>query len=85
MADLRIFADDEIWIRSVLAGSSTQTALAGLIRGNGGSGNNEVYVQPQRLWLRAHSRLVDADAADWIPMLLTLAPAMAPRPDTQQP
>jgi hypothetical protein len=77
MAGLRVFADDETWIRSVLASSSAQTVLAGLIRGSAWSGVNEVYIQPQRLWLRSHTRLPDADAGDWIPMLLTLARAVA--------
>jgi hypothetical protein len=85
MAGLHIFAGDANWIRSVFATSSAQTALVGLIRGSEWSGINEVYIQPQRIWLRAHPRLADGDAAGWITMLLTLARAVAARPGAQQP
>lgn len=76
MVGLRVFADDETWIRTVLGRSAVQTALAGLIQGDEWSGVNELYIQPERIWLRAHPRLVEGDVAVWMPMLLTLARAV---------
>ena len=80
LANLRVFAADEAWIRAVLADASTQAALAGLIHGDAWRGLSEVYLKPDRLWLRAHPRLAQDDSVEWLPALMILARAVESAP-----
>lgn len=49
---LQIYAEDEAWVGRLLAEPANRAALSRLLDRQGAGGFRELYVQPERLWLR---------------------------------
>jgi hypothetical protein len=72
--DLPVYAQDEAWMRRLLADSRAAAALQRLVGTREGTARGEVYLQPDRIWLRARLREVSAEQVQgWLEDLLVLA------------
>jgi hypothetical protein len=75
LGELCVVAEDVERARHLLTDPGVSVALSGLLTGPG-SGTREVYLQPERVWLRARPRGLTVDAfADWFDSLGALAEA----------
>ena len=72
--DLPVYAQDEAWTRRLLADPEAAAALTHLV-GNQGEGTiGQVYLQPDRIWLRVRLREISAGQVQaWLDDLLALA------------
>jgi hypothetical protein len=69
---VQVFSQDPTRAQGLLADGSTRAILARLL-----AGPAELYVQPNRLWLRAHPRqIAEQQARGWLDDLLALANAI---------
>lgn len=69
----QVFAQDEPWARQFLSRTETQAALHRLLSEQKEKGFREIYVQPERLWLRAQPHSLTAVLfASWLNDLLAL-------------
>lgn len=74
LPSLQVVAQDEGWVRTWLAAPGSQAALEGMLGAGSGGGARELYVQPERLWLRARPNRVDPEqVSGWLDDLLWLA------------
>ncbi len=76
---LEIFAQDEGWAYNLLADSKVKAVVSRLMTGQKSPGHIEIYLQPDRVWLYAHSpKIAEAPLKQWVEDLLALAEAAAP-------
>jgi hypothetical protein len=69
-----VYAQDDTYARALLADAGSGDALRGLLDNQGRFGLCEVYVQPDRIWLRARPRALTAERFEnWMADLLALA------------
>jgi len=73
LAGVGIWSDDETFARRLLADASGKDALIDIMA-QGGAGFRELYIQPERLWLRAHPRQLNDEIFQlWFDALTTLS------------
>ena len=82
LANLRVFAGDESWVRAVMTDVNTQVVLLSLMQGDGWSSHNELYFRPGSLWLRAHPSVAGNDEAEWLGGLMSMAEAAESAPSS---
>jgi hypothetical protein len=74
---LYVVAQDEAWMRRLLADPTNVAAASRLLGDQDTLGLRELYFQPTRLWLRAHPRqATEIQLRQWLDDLLTLAEAV---------
>lgn len=74
LSGLQVFAENEGWARSWLSSPGSAAAVNRLLDGGSGGGTRELYLQPDRLWLRARPAVVSAEQTSaWLDELLALA------------
>lgn len=60
---LQVYAEDEAWVRRLLSEPANGALVSRLIRARKGEGLWQIYLQPERIWLRARpSARVTGDA-----------------------
>jgi hypothetical protein len=73
LAGIQVFCQEEARARSLLADPATRAAVARLL-----PGQQALYVQPDQVWFRAHSRHMQADVVhEWLDDLLLVADHIA--------
>ena len=72
---LEVYAQDAAWVRTWLDRPANSAALGHLMNDPQGLGLRELYVQPDRIWLRAHpsARVTALQVGQWFDDLLALA------------
>ena len=74
LTGLQAAAEDEGWVRRWLSAPEHRAVLEGMLGAGAGDGTRELYVQPERLWLRARLQRVDpSQVSAWLDALLLLA------------
>jgi hypothetical protein len=77
LSQLHVAAQDEAWMRGLLADPANAAAASRLLGNQETLGLRELYIQPDRIWLRAHPKQVTEDQFQhWLDDLLTLAEAV---------
>lgn len=78
LSHLQVFAEETTWARGLLTEPTNRTTLSHLLDSQEEHGFREVYIQPGRIWLRAHpsSRVTEDRIRNWFDDLLTLAEAI---------
>ena len=78
LAHIEAYARDPARALDLLADEQVAAALRELMADPEGAGTRELYLQPERVWLRAHSRTLDpVRVGAWLDALLALAQACA--------
>ena len=74
--ELHVYAQEEESARRLLADSASRDALARLLDNQRSSGFCEIYLQPERVWLRARPKgMTEGRFQQWFDDLLVLAEA----------
>lgn len=74
LSQLHVVAQDEAWMRRLLANPANAAAASRLLGNQEALGLRELYIQPDRIWLRAHPKQVTGNQFQhWLDDLLTLA------------
>jgi hypothetical protein len=75
---LHILAQDAAWVHALLADPANVAALGRLLEEQETLGLRELYVQPHRIWLRAHPspQATEPHIQQWLNDLLALAQAV---------
>lgn len=75
LSHLQLFAEEAIRARRLLADPAHRATLIRLISNQEGNGFRDIYLQPGRIWLRAHpsSRATKAHIEGWLDGLMSLA------------
>ncbi|MFL7791992.1 MAG: hypothetical protein AB8I69_07615 [Anaerolineae bacterium] len=77
LSQLHVVAQDETWMRRLLADPANAVTANRLLGDQGTLGLRELYLQPDRIWLRAHPRQsTENQFRQWLADLLTLAEAV---------
>jgi hypothetical protein len=78
LAGLQVYGEDERWVRRLLSEPTNSATLRCLLGEQARDGLRELYVQPDRLWLRARpsARVTAARVGQWLDDLLALASAV---------
>jgi hypothetical protein len=77
LSHLQVFAEETVWARGLLAEPTNRATLSRLLGSQGEHGFREIYIQPGKIWLRAHpsSRVTEDRIGEWFDDLLALAEA----------
>jgi hypothetical protein len=75
--DLHLYAGDAPRARALLARPPAQDALDELFTSPAASATQELYLQPDRLWLRTRLRMPSSQIAVWLEDLLPALVALA--------
>jgi hypothetical protein len=74
---LHIVAQDEAWMRRLLADPANAAAVSRMLGDQETLGLRELYLQPNRIWLRAHPKQIKENHIQrWLDDLLILAEAI---------
>ncbi|MBN1977879.1 MAG: hypothetical protein JW918_10790 [Anaerolineae bacterium] len=74
---LHVVAHDEAWVRRLLANPANAAAVSRLLDDQKALGLRELYIQPNRIWLRAHPEQITENYIQrWLDDLLILAEAV---------
>ncbi len=78
LSHLQIYAEEAAWVARLLAEEGNIDTLSHLMRDQQSSGSRELYIQPDRVWLRAHPAppVTPLDVEGWFETVLTLAEAV---------
>lgn len=77
LGQLHVAAQDEAWTRRLLADPANAVAVNRLLGDQEMLGLRELYIQPNRIWLRAHPKQITEDHIQhWLDDLLILAEAV---------
>jgi len=74
---LEIYSESEAWVRDLLGESTVRSLVSRLMGNQKEHGFREIYLQPERIWLRAHpsSQVTEDDIEQWFDDLVALAEA----------
>jgi len=74
---LQVRAEDEAALQRLLLDPKIRETLSSLAGGDDASGYRELYLQPKRLWFRAHPvGLTEKEVLDWLGAAITLVDAI---------
>ena len=77
LGQLHVVAQDEAWMRRLLADPANAAAVSRLLGDQETLGLRELYLQPNRIWLRAHPKQITENHIQrWLDDLLILAEAI---------